>query len=219
MLLSVIVTGLVSANLLGLYQAGIPLLGLTFVLGAIPYAISFSCFDIAMESLGPGAAARIRKACLCSYLFCFLICGLTFIAAEFSTEVEPWLPKHSKNYLALLAGSTFSFAASQEINAWVFFNLRARTGEKYLVARCLISTMVAQVIDTIVFVEIAWLAGFHPLQSVAVDKLLSLMGGQFVVKCLICVGSLVFVVPVIRWFRQSLVSLNESPGISSSSKN
>jgi len=170
-------------------------LGLTFSVGTLFYAITFPCTDIMSECWGKDKA---RKAVWIGFLaniliLVFIWISVTFPAADFWQEKQQAFALILGLVPRIILGSMAAYLVSQLHDVYVFHFWRKWTKNRHLWFRNNASTMTSQLIDTLIFVTIAFYG------TVPGAVLLSIMIGQYVVKVAIAALDTPFIYATRRW--------------------
>lgn len=169
--------------------------GLTFTVGAFAYAITFPCTDVIGECLGKAKARQLVHLGLLGY-------ALTVAFALLAVGVPPadfWAENQSAYELVLgltprIAGaSVIAYYASQLTDVALFHWWRQRTDGRALWLRNTASTAVSQLLDSAIFVTVAF-AGVVPS-----NELPALIVGQYVLKLGIALIDTPVVYAAVRW--------------------
>ena len=166
----------------------ISLFGLTTTLGNILYAGVFLATDILSECYGKKAATR---GVLLG--FTTLVMGALYmqIALLFTPGPGDFIQPHLEAVFGIfprvIIGSLAAYFISQHHDVWAFHFWRKRTKGKMLWLRNNASTLVSQLLDTLVFCSIAFL-GVFPLRDVieicistyAIKALVALLDTPFI---------------------------------------
>lgn len=184
---SLVIANVVTAKTI---QTGIPLFGSTITLpgAAVCYAITFLMTDVVGEIWGKKEAQTIVKwGFVCQVLATALIIFTQVLPAvnpDMQTAYEMLL---GQNFVFVIASLT-GYICSQSWDVWVFHKIR----NKFIVKdgdnrkRWIwnnVSTMTSQIIDTVVFIGIAFGIGFGWLFSVETLPMLgAMMVGQYILK-------------------------------------
>ncbi len=142
------------------------LFGLTTTLGNVLYAGVFLATDILSECYGKKAAARGVQLG-----FATLIMGALYmqIALLFTPGPEDFIQPHLEAVFGIfprvIVGSLAAYLVSQHHDVWAFHFWRKRTKGKMLWLRNNASTLVSQLLDTLIFCSIAFI-GVFPLRDV-----------------------------------------------------
>jgi uncharacterized integral membrane protein (TIGR00697 family) len=188
LLSAVFAVSLVSANFLSskLFSfevAGVEIAGPA---GVVAYSATFLATDIASEVYGRGVASTIVKAGFAAQLAAVLF---TMIALQ--APAAPFSPVDEATYAAvvwagsnIIIASLIAYVVSQLHDVWAFHFWRERTGGRWLWLRNNASTMVSQLIDTVLFITLAFyvlplLRGGNPLPLEAVATIIY---SQYLIK-------------------------------------
>lgn len=142
--------------------------------GVLAYSVTFACTDIVAEVYGGQAARRVVLAGFVTLLAVLLLIQIALVwpPAPFWQGQEGF-----KGVLAtsarVIVASAVAYLVSQYTDIYVFGRLRQATGGRYLWLRNNASTMISQLIDSSIFITIAFLGTF---------PVLPLIFGQWVVK-------------------------------------
>ncbi len=191
-LTAIFLTMLTAATFVSAKQAVI--LGLLFVAGGIPYALTFPCVDIVTEVYGRRSGVRFVLVGLVAHVMTLgvLWMALALPAAghwegegAFLATLEP-APR-------LVWAGVLAFLVAQLLNVWVFEILREATNGRLLWMRSIVSTGVAQLVDTAIFVPLAFMA------MLPARDILFLGLGQFTIKVLIAILAAILVYAGRAW--------------------
>ena len=167
---------LVACNAAGSKMIDLPG-GLAASAVVIPYALSFLFTDLISGIFGRDQA---KMAVRIGFVGLILSVSL-FMLAIYAPAAPFW--KHQSSYEnvlgiapRLLAGGWLSYLVSQHLDVWIFHTLKKITKGKHLWLRNNLSTMVSQLIDTCIFVTIAFYGQF-PLWPAIL--------GQYLIKIII----------------------------------
>lgn len=160
LLSGIFITNAILAELIGgkLIQLG----PFAMSIGVIPWPVVFLTTDIINEYFGVHGVKRLTLLTIGLIAYCFIILFLAIQipAAGFSPVDDPTFQRVFGQSLWIIVGSITAFALSQMIDVFTFWFFRAKTGGKYLWLRATGSTMISQLIDSIVIIGIAfWLPG------------------------------------------------------------
>lgn len=167
---------LVAANAAGAKMIQLPL-GLAASATVIPYAASFAFTDLISELYGPRAGRiAVRIAFVGLALSVLVFWGsLKAPPAGFWENQEAYEKTLGLAPRILLGGWT-SYLISQHLDVALFHKIREATEGRHLWLRNNASTLVSQLVDTVIFMTIAF-GGLFPLLPAIV--------GQYAVKLLI----------------------------------
>jgi len=167
---------LVAANAAGakLIQVG-PLAASATVFA---YAVSFPITDTVSEVYGKKAANKIVIIGFMAVVIAviFYQIALHSPGASFFSDQEAFEKVFSLSGRILLGG-LLAYLVSQFLDVWVFHKIKSITGEKFLWLRNNGSTAISQLVDTVIFITVAF-AG-------VVSNLPELILGQYVIKLVI----------------------------------
>ena len=161
----------------------VPLIGLIVgPAGVIVYASTFLVTDILTELYGKeygkkavitGFAANI--VAIISILIALKWTSAPFVSAEFEQSFESVLGLAPRIVIA----SIIAYVISQTHDVYAFHFWKQKTRGRFLWFRNNASTMVSQLIDTVIFITIAFYGIF------GTDQILSLIVGQYILKLII----------------------------------
>lgn len=131
-------------------------------IGVIPWPVVLIATDIMNEYFGKEGVRRITliTAAMIAYCFVVIFLAIQVPAAGFSPVDDATFSKVFGQSLWIIVGSLTAFMVSQILDVWVFWFFRERTKGKMLWLRTTGSTVVSQMIDSVLVVGIAfWLPG------------------------------------------------------------
>jgi len=142
--------------------------------GVLAYSITFACTDVVTELYGRARARQVVLAGFAALIAALLLIQLALIwpAAPFwenGAAFESVLASSSRIVVASIA----AYLVSQLTDVYLFAWIGARTGGRHLWLRNNVATMFSQLLDSAIFVTIAF-AGVFPL--------LPVIFGQWAVK-------------------------------------
>lgn len=142
--------------------------------GVLAYSITFACTDIVTELYGRTRARQVVLAGLWALIAALLLIqlALAWPAAAFwrnGPAFESVLSTSARIVVASLA----AYVVSQFTDVYLFAWLRQRTGGRHLWLRNNLATMLSQLLDSAIFITIAF-AGALPV--------LPMILGQWIVK-------------------------------------
>lgn len=173
----------------------LPLLGKPAAsIGVIPWPVVLIATDIMNEYFGREGVRRITLITVGMIAYCFL---MLFIAIQ--VPAAPFSPVNDEVFftvfgqsLWIIFGSIIAFALSQLIDVSVFWLVRERTKGKMLWLRTTGSTVVSQLIDSVVIIAIAfWLPG-----KVSTDDFVNVALTNYSYKLFIAIGMTPFIYAV-----------------------
>lgn len=131
-------------------------------IGVIPWPIVLVATDIMNEYFGKDGVKKITLLTAIMITYCFVIIYLAMLvpAAGFSPVNDDVFNQVFGQSLWIIVGSLTAFVLSQLIDVFVFWFFRGLTKGKMLWLRTTGSTVVSQMIDSVVVVGVAfWLPG------------------------------------------------------------
>ncbi|MEG3132844.1 queuosine precursor transporter [Rouxiella sp. T17] len=157
----------------------IRLAGVDFVVptGIFFYPLTFILIDILNEFYGLRMA---RRTILLSF-----IANLIFVTGLWATSLMPALAEWGlesaykefvNSIVSVLIASSASYLVSENVNSWLLCKIKELTNSRYLFIRVITSTVVASVIDSILFCTLA----FYNVLSFEIIK--TMIFSQFVIK-------------------------------------
>lgn len=178
------------------------------------FPIVFSINDVVVEVFGKERARNIMRTGL-------LIVFLTFVFSALATALPP-STRFSKTELSydkifissmrISAASLTAFAISQFTDIFVFVKIRERMGKSALWLRNNVSNFIAEFMDTVIFITLAFYAVSKPLSG-NVSFLMSLIIPYWLLKCFMSVIETPFVYAGVKWFKNGKdFSLSKTQG-------
>jgi len=158
----------------------------TLSIGVIPWPVVFIATDLINEYFGREGVKRLTlmTIALIVYAFVVLFLAMQVPAAAFSPVTDAQFKAVFGQSLWIIVGSVTAFALSQLVDVGIFWLVRHRTGGRFLWMRATGSTVVSQLIDSIVIIGIAfWLPG-----KVKTSEFLQVAASNYSFKLLIAVG-------------------------------
>ena len=142
----------------------VELFGLTTTLGNVLYASVFLATDILSEFYGKKEA---RKGVLLGFVSLVMMVAYMQIALYFEPAPDDFAQPHLVALFGFLPrialASMAAYLVSQMHDVWVFHAIKKRTGDKFLWLRNNASTMVSQLLDSVIFCVIAFW-GMFPIE-------------------------------------------------------
>lgn len=179
----------------------IPLTGNVLLVpaAAFAYAITFFASDCYAELYGRQAATRLINV---TFVMNFVLLGLLWLAIV--APIFPESPVGQEPFSRVLgastgvvAGSLLAYVISQNWDVIIFHRIREYTDGEALWLRNLGSTVTSQLIDTVIFITVA----FVIFQGVSVSQAVGLIVGQYLIKLAIAVLDTPFVYATVRTVR------------------
>lgn len=159
-------------SVLGLAKADFTLLGqphLSFALsvGVLPWPIVFIMTDVINDYYGVRGVRflTLLTTALITFAFVVLYFAIHIAPADFwiSTSVDKGVPDMQAAFTAIfgqgmniIVGSLTAFVVGQLLDAWVFRRIKRVTGDKRIWLRATGSTIVSQLVDSVVVTYVAF---------------------------------------------------------------
>lgn len=181
---SIFMIGLVMSNLFG--GKIISVLGFTVAGAIITYPLTFLSTDIIGEIWGKQEANDCVKIGIIVQLI-FLALGYLSLAIppqEASEALQQSLKVVLNQGLRMTLASLGAFSVSQFLDVFLFHKLKESCNGKKRWLRNNLSTMTSQLVDTLIFITIAFYG--------VVDNLPAMVLGQYVIKLLLALGDTPF---------------------------
>jgi uncharacterized integral membrane protein (TIGR00697 family) len=185
----------------------VTLFGLTFSVGALVYPITFVCTDTTSEIWGKGDAKKL----VWYGLLANVIVVAFIVMAAYYPPADVWSGSNESFKETLLAvprvflASMTAYLISQLHDVWAFHFWKGKTEGKLLWLRNNLSTATSQLIDTTVFVLIAF-TGTMPASG-----LVTVIFGQYVLKLGIAVVDTPVVYLVVKAITGKWAVTSEKP--------
>lgn len=171
----------------------LPITGAELVLpgAALAYALTFLASDCYTELYGRRAAQIVVNV---AFVLNFAVLALVWStiaapAAEASVDPDAFETALGASTNVVL-GSLLAYLVSQNWDVWIFHRIRDWTGRERLWLRNILSTGTSQVIDTVIFVSVAFAIAPTILGvgvALPLEALLALIVGQYLLKLAIAV--------------------------------
>lgn len=214
-LAALFITSLVTAQLIAVKVLALPLpFSLPVVGGAIivpagvlAYALTFFASDCYAELYGRRDAQAMVNI---GFVMNFAWLGLLWLAIQAPASPAGVAPEPFRQVLGLstniVIGSLTAYIVSQNWDVVVFHAIGDYTDGKFLWLRNMGSTSTSQLIDTVIFVGMAFFVVPSLLglgQALPAGVLLQLIVGQYILKLLIALVDTPFVYGVVRLVRSN----------------
>ena len=198
LLSAIFIAGLISANTLG--SKITTLFGVAVSVGIFAYPLTFLMTDAIAEVYGKKKAKQLVWAALIAQA---LVMVLTFV----SVKLPPASRYHlNTEYVAVFSGSLrmivaslIAFIASQTYDIWAFEFFKRKTKGTKLWLRNNLSTMTSQIIDTLLFMFIAF---YGINDKFTVIFILQLSFTYWLFKITLAAIDTPFVYLLVRWLRK-----------------
>jgi hypothetical protein len=196
-LAGVFVTSLVVGDIIGvkLFEVKLGPVVAVMSIGMLPFPVTFLLTDILNEFYGKKAARFITWVGFGMAIFAFTVIGIAVQvpwapltrAPDFTGAVEGSFNNVFAGSQRILLASMFAYLVGQFCDIALFNLLKRVTQNKLLWLRATGSTLVSQLIDTVVVQFVAW-SGVLPTSTI-----LSIIYTSYVVKLLVAVGLTPFI--------------------------
>jgi uncharacterized integral membrane protein (TIGR00697 family) len=165
--------------------------GVAIPAGFVAFGVAFLCSDLMTEFYGRDYTHKVVNGTIIALIGAYL---LTYVAILL--PVAPFYGAHEAYTTTLsasagiVAASVITLTLSQHVDVELFARLKTKTGGSHKWLRNLGSTTVSQLLDTVVFIGLAFtvfpiLQGQDPLLGTA---LLLTIIGQYVMKLVVALG-------------------------------
>ena len=190
----------------------IPVAGPALVLpgAALAYALTFFASDCYAELYGRRAAQELVNVAFAMNFVVLLLVQSTIAAPAANPEFAGTFASVLGASTNIVAGSLLAYIVSQNWDVMVFHRIREYTGESKLWLRNIGSTATSQLLDTVIFVGVAFAilpalgVGTElglPLTNATGPSIAALVVGQYVFKLGIALLDTPFVYAVVRFAR------------------
>lgn len=171
---AVFIMSLLVANIVG--GKVVSIIGLTVPAAVVSYAITFLCTDIINELWGKKEANKTVKLGLVIQLFslALILVAIALPPAEFALDYNNMFKIVLGQNVRMVVASLIAYTISQANDVYLFNYLRKVTEGDHKWLRNNISTMISQVIDTAIFITIAFYG--------QVPNLLWMIISQYIIK-------------------------------------
>lgn len=150
--------------------------GLVIPAAIVAYPLTFLMTDVIGEIWGKEQANETVKLGFICQLISLILIGLAIIlpVAPFADNQAEFKGIMAQSF-RVVAASLVAYYCSQSWDVWVFHKIREKgTGNKWL--RNNLSTMTSQIIDTAIFITIAFIG--------TVPNIWVMIGSQYLIKCI-----------------------------------
>lgn len=166
---SLLIANVVSAKI-------VTLGGLVIPAAIVAYPLTFLMTDVIGEIWGKEQANETVKLGFICQLISLILIGLAILlpVAPFADNQAEFKGIMAQSF-RVVAASLVAYYCSQSWDVWVFHKIREKgTGNKWL--RNNLSTMTSQIIDTAIFITIAFIG--------SVPNIWVMIGSQYLIKCI-----------------------------------
>lgn len=189
LLLSLFIGGLVVAALIS--SKIIMVAGFAVPAGVVAYSITFIISDVVSEVWGKECANEIVQ---CGFITLVMTSAIAWLAVALPAAPF-WNGQESFSAVIgstprIVAASLVAYLVSQKHDIWLFHFLKSRTNGKYLWLRNNASTVISQLIDSTIFVSIAFW-GILPVGEIILGQWLVKMAIAFIdtpIVYMLCYG-------------------------------
>ncbi|WP_418281357.1 queuosine precursor transporter [Halorubrum sp. DTA98] len=171
---------------------------------ALAYALTFFASDCYAELYGRRAAQVVVNVAFAMNFVVLALVWSTLAAPGIDPEVTAAFDTALGPATNVVIGSLLAYVVSQNYDVVVFHAIRDRTGSEMLWLRNLASTATSQILDTVIFVGVAFVVAPAVLgigMPMSVGAAATLVVGQYLLKLLIAVLDTPFVYLVVRAVR------------------
>lgn len=188
---SILASGIMATKLFGIFGFGIPA-------GVIVFPLTFLMTDIINEIWGKGEATNtVRIGFVANILFTlFIMISIKLPAFEYWALQSEYQAILSAVPRITVAGLV-SYVVSQSTDVWIYDRLKKAHRGEHLWIRNNVSTMTAQLVDSAIFIFIAF-AGTMPVGS-----LVTMFFNQWIIKLILAALDTPFVYLGVKWVRNS----------------
>ncbi|MBX2861599.1 MAG: queuosine precursor transporter [Vampirovibrio sp.] len=183
---AIFVTALIIANLIGSLLFAVEVMGVTVSLsaGIIPFPITFILTDLLNEFYGGRGARFVTYV---GFAMSILVFGFLWIGTQLPVTADSAFPQaqylqFSGLYTSMFIASLTAYLVGQLLDIGVFQALRKMTHGRFLWLRATGSTIVSQLIDSILVTFIAFSG------TLTVDRIWDIALGNYTWKFLIAIG-------------------------------
>ena len=153
--------------------------GLTVPAAVVAYPWTFLCTDVIGEIWGKAEANKTVHRGIVIQLFslALIYCAVYLPIAPFATEFQSTFAATLGSSGRFVLASLVAYVVAQTTDVTIFHTLKERCNNKHKWLRNNLSTMTSQLLDTAIFITIAFYG--------AVPSLLAMVISQYVIKWLI----------------------------------
>jgi len=207
-LLTVFVSSLLLGNLLG--SKLIEIFGILTSVGLFGYPVTFLITDIVEEVRGKEVTKIFVHAGFLS-----LCIAVLFVFVSTGLPPSPLYPHNEaynyvfSNSLRLILASIIAFVISQYHDLWAFNFWKQKTNGRYLWLRNNLSTIVSQLLDSIVFIFIAF---YHATPELGAVQTFYMVLPLWTLKVIFALLDTPFVYLGVRWLASENINDVPDPG-------
>lgn len=184
-IVSLVISNVITGKVIDM---GITLFGnpVTIAGAVICYPVCYLITDIVGEMWGKREANKIVKYGFIGQVLATLIIAATTYTPYLDMDMQAAYVKLLGQNWVFVAGSLSAYLASQYLDVHIFHTLKEKTNGKSKWIRNNASTMLSQLVDTAIFIIIAFGFGFGWIFDNQV-ALLNMVIGQYLIKVIIAV--------------------------------
>lgn len=194
-LICIYAAALIGANILAVKLTSVA--GLVFPTGTLAFLVAFLITDIVTEVWGPKPA---RELIIGGFISNIVVVGFIHLAIAMP-PAGFWVYQYQfSNILAgsarIVAAGMATYLVSKHLNVWVFDKIRHRTKGKHLWFRNNVSSLIAQFVDTTMFITLAFVGTFE------IGYVGEMIIATFIVKMVLDICKTPFVYLGVWWSRK-----------------
>jgi hypothetical protein len=196
-LLAIYIAAIVGAELLG--SKFITIFGVVTSVGILALPLTFVINDVVSEVAGKERARNFVRSGLyvLVFLFAFVYVARELPPAGFFQNNEAYRSVFG-NSLRVILGSLTAFAVSEFTDVFVFNAMRQKWGQKFLWLRSNLSNFVGQLIDTSVFIFVAF---YLTTPAYNIPKMIAIIVPYWLLKMFFSVIETPFTYLGVKWLR------------------
>jgi hypothetical protein len=195
------ITELMGAKTTPLFSIGSLHLTASVALLAVP--LLFTINDVIVEVHGK---ERARSIVYCGLIVIALLMTMSVVATHLPAS-QRFLPNEAAydtifgTSARIAAASLIAFSLAELLDVWVFSRIREKMGKKALWLRNNVSNFSAQLVDTVVFMSLAFYALDKPFGA-NISFLVGLILPYWLLKCFMSVIETPFVYLGVKWLKR-----------------
>jgi len=166
----------------------------TTIVGILPWPIVFILTDLMNEFYGQKAVRRVSWIAAILIAYCFIIVSASIAIP--AVEIEGSNLATNENYnnvfgqaQMVIVGSILAFLVSQLLDAFLFYWIKKKTGNKFIWLRSTGSTLISQLIDSYIVLYI----GFVLPGSLKMNDFMVIAPTNYFLKMLIAISLTPFI--------------------------
>jgi uncharacterized integral membrane protein (TIGR00697 family) len=131
------------------------------IVGILPWPIVFLLTDLLNEFYGPKAVRRVSWITAVLIAYCFIIIGITLGIPAYNLPSSDLASDQAYTQVfgqaqMVIIGSIVAFLVSQLMDAFIFDEIKKRTGNRFIWLRSTGSTLLSQLIDSFIVLYIGF---------------------------------------------------------------